>query len=91
MPMYGSKYVFSKPFFRGWVAVGILWMFCSAFCVGLYPLWEGRHTMKRTAVAIYNDISGRKKPRLAAVTEGETVEETGTSTPTEKIATEVKE
>ena len=31
MPMYGSGYVFSKKFFTGWVVVGILWLFCSAF------------------------------------------------------------
>ena len=90
--MYGSKYVFSKPFFRGWVVVGILWMFCSAFCVGLYPLWEGRHTMKRTAVAIYNDITGKKKPRSRPITtHGEKVEETGTSTPTEKVSPGMKD
>ena len=61
MPMYGSGYVFSRKFFTGWVVVGILWLFFSAFvssiscepqngwlnhtqCVGLYPLWEGRHS-----------------------------------------------
>ena len=64
MPMYGSGYVFSRKFFTGWVAVGILWLFCSAFCVGLYPLWEGRHTSGRTIKAIYLDITGRKKPVL---------------------------
>ena len=29
MPMFGSAYVFSKPFFTGWVVVGILWIFFS--------------------------------------------------------------
>jgi urea-proton symporter len=42
-PMYGAGYIFSKGFFTGWVAVGILWLFCSSFCVALYPLWEGKH------------------------------------------------
>ena len=27
IPMYGSSYVFSKPFFTGWVVVGIIWIF----------------------------------------------------------------
>lgn len=31
MPMYGSGYVFSRKFFTGWVVIGILWLFCSAF------------------------------------------------------------
>jgi urea-proton symporter len=39
--MYGTGYIFSKGFFTGWVAIGILWLFCSSFCVALYPLWEG--------------------------------------------------
>lgn len=79
MPMYGSGYVFSKKFFTGWVVVGILWLFGSSFCVGLYPLWEGRHTMKRTAVAVWRDVTGKGGVAKAAhgeaavVVEGEKV------------------
>lgn len=46
-PMYGSGYVFSKPFFTGWVVVGIVWLFGSSFAVGIFPLWEGRESMVR--------------------------------------------
>jgi SSS family transporter len=82
MPMYGSGYIFSRKFFTGWVVVGILWMFCSAFCVGLYPLWEGRHTSARTFKSIFLDITGKRKPpKGPLVTEGED----GSSTPTEKV------
>lgn len=49
MPMYGSSYVFSKPFFTGWVVVGIIWLFGSSIAVGLFPLWEGRASMIRVA------------------------------------------
>lgn len=59
MPMYGSGYVFSREFFTGWIVVGLLWLFMSTFCVGLYPLWEGRKTMAKTARAIYRDVTGR--------------------------------
>ena len=59
MPMYGSGYVFSRKFFTGWVSVGILWLFCSSFCVGLFPLWEGRHSMAGTFKGIVRDLSGR--------------------------------
>ncbi|KAF2401751.1 urea active transporter [Trichodelitschia bisporula] len=83
MPMYGSKYVFSKKFFTGWIVVGILWMFCSAMTVGVYPLIEGRHTMKRTALAVYRDLRGKGR---APVTHGAVAEETGASTPVEKGA-----
>ena len=87
MPMYGSGYVFSKKFFTGWVVVGILWMFCSAGAVGIYPLWEGRATSTRTFKSIYLDITGKKKPPKAhAVLDG-----TGADTPTEAVSEKVKE
>lgn len=91
MPLYGTGYIFSKKFFTGWVAVGILWLFCSTFCVGLYPLWEGRHTMARTFKAIFLDIAGKGKPVVhgrAAMAETADVEEKmekkGMDTPPEK-------
>ena len=59
MPMYGSGYVFSKKFFTGWVVVGILWLFCSTFCVGLYPLWEGKGSMAHTFKSIVRDLTGK--------------------------------
>lgn len=62
MPLYGTGYIFSKQFFTGWVAVGILWLFCSSFCVGLYPLWEGRSTSLRTVKSIFLDVTGRGRP-----------------------------
>lgn len=62
IPMYGTGYVFSKPFFTGWVVVGIMWLFGSLFAVGLYPLWEGRTSMARTAKAIYLDATGQLHP-----------------------------
>ncbi|KAK4988517.1 urea active transporter [Elasticomyces elasticus] len=89
MPMYGSGYVFSKKFFTGWIAIGILWLFCSSICVGLYPLWEGRATSSRTMKAIFLDITGKRKPvTYGRATMAETVEteerEKGTESPLEK-------
>ena len=57
MPMYGSGYVFSKPFFTGWVTVGIIWIFGSSGAVGIFPLWEGRHSIVR----VTKGILGMKK------------------------------
>lgn len=59
MPMYGSGYVFSKPFFTGWVTVGIIWIFGSSGAVGLFPLWEGRHSIIRVTRGMLG--MGRKK------------------------------
>ena len=91
MPMYGSGYIFSKKFFTGWISVGILWLFCSAFCVGLYPLWEGRHTSSRTIKSIFLDVTGKGKPiahgrASIADDSDEKMHEKGTDTPPEKHA-----
>jgi hypothetical protein len=58
MPLYGTGYVFSKSFFTGWVTVGIIWLFGTAFAVGVYPVWEGRRTSSRTVKAIFRDLTG---------------------------------
>ena len=60
MPMYGSGYIFSRKFFTGWVVVGILWIFGSLGCVGLYPLWEGRKSLARVGRGIMMDLRGGK-------------------------------
>ncbi|KAF4120417.1 urea-proton symporter [Geosmithia morbida] len=57
MPMYGSSYVFSKPFFTGWVVVGIIWLFGSSIAVGIFPLWEGRSSMLRVAKGLLGKTS----------------------------------
>lgn len=88
MPMFGSKYIFSKKFFTGWVVVGIIWMICSTLAVGVYPLWEGRATSIRTFKCIVRDLSGRGRAK-PVVTEGE--EGTGTVTPTEAVLEKGKE
>jgi len=32
-------------FFAAWVIIGMIWTFCSAFIVVLYPLWESREAL----------------------------------------------
>jgi hypothetical protein len=66
--MYGSGYIFSKSFFTGWVTVGIIWIFCSFICVGLYPIWESRATLKRVLTGI---VTGKRPTAVTMVMEGE--------------------
>lgn len=83
MPMYGTGYVFSEKFFTGWVVVGILWLWCSIGMVGIYPVFEGRHSLKHNIVSIFKDITGKEHPskhhNSAAVFEGK--EASGADTP----------
>jgi SSS family transporter len=55
-PMYGSSYVFSKPFFTGWVSIGIIWMFISFCIVGIYPIVEGRKSIVSVCKKMYADV-----------------------------------
>jgi urea-proton symporter len=75
IPMYGSGYIFSKPFFTGWVAIGIMWLFCSLLCVGVFPLWEGRVAIVSTTKSIFLDIIGRRRPRQYHTHQGAEVTE----------------
>ena len=82
--MYGTGYIFSKPFFTGWVTVGIIWLICSFLGVGLFPLFESRKTLARTIKSIYLDITGKSHPKTihAQLAEGQGTP--GDVTPTDK-------
>jgi len=90
IPMYASGYVFSKGFFTGWVVVGIMWLFFSLGCVGLFPLWEGRDGIAHTIKAIFLDVTGKQHPSKfhghgAEITEGVAEEKNdGLDTPPSK-------
>lgn len=58
IPMYGSRYVFSERFFAGWVVVGIIWAFVALGITGVYPLWEGRHSMARVWKGFFSTLFG---------------------------------
>jgi urea-proton symporter len=63
IPLYASGYVFSKPFFTGWVVAGIMWLFFSFCCVGLFPLWQGRQGLIATFRAIKLDFNTSREAR----------------------------
>lgn len=58
--MYASSYVFSKPFFTGWIVVGIMWLFITTFGVVVFPLWEGRESITRVVRMMIVDLVGWK-------------------------------
>ena len=58
IPMYASSYVFSKPFFTGWVVVGIIWLFATTFGVVVFPLVEGRQSIIRVVRMMSTDLMG---------------------------------
>ena len=47
MPLY-RDYIFTKPFFSGWVTVAIFWQFFALFAVVIYPVYDGRHEIAKS-------------------------------------------
>ncbi|GAA5966891.1 hypothetical protein JCM21900_001958 [Sporobolomyces salmonicolor] len=64
-PLYGTGYVFSKPFFTGWVVVGCIWAFFSISAVGVLPLIESRHGIVDLARSIFGKTSPAARPRAS--------------------------
>lgn len=38
LPMYGTRYVFSKPFFTFWVAISMIWAIIATIACTIYPV-----------------------------------------------------
>lgn len=47
IPLYGSKYIFSKSFFRGYTVVMFIWGFTAAFIIIVLPIYKGRRSLIR--------------------------------------------
>jgi len=52
MPLY-RDYIFTKSFFSGWVSVAIVWQFFAFSAVVIYPLYDGRHEIAKSAVGLW--------------------------------------
>ncbi|ORZ22324.1 Sodium:solute symporter family-domain-containing protein [Absidia repens] len=66
LPMFFSRYVFSKEFFTGWVVVGIIWTFISTLAVVVYPIYESRDALKLMGKAIWADIRGKRNDMITS-------------------------
>ncbi|KND04472.1 solute:sodium symporter (SSS) family transporter [Spizellomyces punctatus DAOM BR117] len=61
IPMYLSKYVFSKPFFYGWIVVGLIWAILAAAVVIFLPIWESRSSLVSVFSGMVSDLTGRPR------------------------------
>lgn len=56
IPLFFSSTVYTVAGLSAWVIVGMIWTFCSAFIVVLYPLYESRAAIAQIATGIVKDI-----------------------------------
>ena len=61
LPMYASKYIFSKSFFSAWLVVAIIWIWGTLIIAGFFPLIGGHKQIR----AIYRSLrqGGRQLQR----------------------------
>lgn len=60
LPLYGSKYVFSKTFFRGWIVVMFIWGMMAAITVVVGPWIESRHSIARVFKLVFKKSEPRE-------------------------------
>ncbi|ODV74558.1 sodium:solute symporter family protein CYBJADRAFT_177232 [Cyberlindnera jadinii NRRL Y-1542] len=55
LPLY-RDYIFNKPFFEGWVTFALMTTYMTFIACGLFPLWDGRHTLLTVVRGIWKDL-----------------------------------
>ncbi|KAI0281759.1 urea transporter [Russula aff. rugulosa BPL654] len=55
-PLFFASTIYGVRGLTVWVVIGIIWCFCSAFAVVLYPLWESRVAIAQIARGVIKDI-----------------------------------
>ncbi|KAF8504461.1 urea transporter [Russula emetica] len=55
-PLFFASTIYGVRGLTAWVVIGIIWCFCSAFAVVLYPLWESRVAILQIARGVVKDI-----------------------------------
>ena len=46
LPLFFAQTIFGVRGLSAWVTIGIIWAFCSALAVVIYPLWESRSALQ---------------------------------------------
>ncbi|OBT62029.1 hypothetical protein VE03_08270 [Pseudogymnoascus sp. 23342-1-I1] len=52
LPMYASKYIFSKSFFTAWVVIAVIWVWGTLLVAGFYPILDGRQQLRAIWTAV---------------------------------------
>ncbi|RDB19811.1 putative urea active transporter 1 [Hypsizygus marmoreus] len=59
LPLFFASTVYGTKGLTAWVVIGIIWTFCSAFAVVIYPLYESRAAITHIMKGIIKDIFGK--------------------------------
>lgn len=56
LPLY-RDWIFTKSFFGGWVTMAIIWQWLAIALVVVYPVYDGRHAILKTARGLRGDFN----------------------------------
>ncbi|KAI0371916.1 urea transporter [Pilatotrama ljubarskyi] len=59
LPLFFAQTVYGVGGLTAWVVIGMIWAFCSAIAVVLYPLWESRAALSLISRGVIKDIFTR--------------------------------
>ncbi|KAI0325129.1 urea transporter [Cubamyces sp. BRFM 1775] len=59
LPLFFAQTVYGVGGLTAWVVIGMIWAFCSAIAVVLYPLWESRAALALIGSGIIKDVFTR--------------------------------
>jgi len=59
LPLFFASTIFGVRGLTAWVVIGIIWCFCSAITVVLYPLYESRVAISQISRGVIKDIFAR--------------------------------
>lgn len=71
--LFGTGYVYNKPFFTGWVVVSFIWVWTSMCICVIYPVVESRGALRDVSKGLAADFGallGMSKKRGSARTSG---------------------
>lgn len=57
LPLY-RDYIWSKEYFKGYVVVGMIWLYATTIVIGFFPLWEGRRAIQIILKGLWRDVTG---------------------------------
>ncbi|PWY93108.1 solute symporter family transporter [Aspergillus sclerotioniger CBS 115572] len=59
--LFGTRYVYTKEFFTGWVVVSLIWVWMSVIICVVYPVVESAGALRYISRGVWGDIWGEKK------------------------------
>lgn len=54
LPLY-RDWIWNEAYFKGYITVGLIWIYLTFLVIGVFPLYDGRYSLKMVAKGVYKD------------------------------------